>query len=243
MPRFVFALLAPLVVLACFAFVSERADAEEALASWYGPGFAGLPTASGETYDPYGFTAAHKTMPLGTELLVSYGGNSVGVTVNDRGPYVGERELDLSQGAAEVIGLIETGVDYVEYTLMDQYAVAPPSTLTDPAAVGAQYSSTGEVPYDSVSMTQYAPEAIVGDEQAGFEQAPQAWASVEDASVAAPLAPAPAADGAAGSVLVVRPGETLSGIAAEVGVPADYLAAQNAIGDPNFVYAGQVLYY
>ena len=103
LPKLRLLLWVPLVVLACFAFSSERAKADEALASWYGPGFSGLPTASGEPYDPYGFTAAHKTMPLGTELLVSYGESSVEVTVNDRGPYVGARELDLSQGAAEAL--------------------------------------------------------------------------------------------------------------------------------------------
>src|SRR5215212_12043829 len=104
-----------LLVGAFLALGNDRAEARTGLASWYGPGFEELPTASGEPYDPYGYTAAHKTMPLGTELVVSYGGYSVQVTVNDRGPYVGGRDLDLSQGAAEAIGLTQTGVDYVEY--------------------------------------------------------------------------------------------------------------------------------
>ncbi len=104
-----------LLVGAFLALGNDRAEARTTLASWYGPGFEGLPTASGEPYDPYGYTAAHKTMPLGTDLTVSYGGRSVEVTVNDRGPYVGVRELDLSQGAAEYLGLTQAGVDYVEY--------------------------------------------------------------------------------------------------------------------------------
>src|SRR3712207_9305199 len=91
------------------------AEAKTGLASWYGPGFEGLPTASGEPYDPHGYTAAHKTMPLGTDLVVEYGGSAVQVTVNDRGPYVGSRDLDLSRGAAEAIGLTQAGVDYVEH--------------------------------------------------------------------------------------------------------------------------------
>src|SRR3712207_3074618 len=105
------------VLLACafLALGSGCAEAKTGLASWYGPGFKGLPTASGEPYDPYGYTAAHKTMPLGTDLVVKYGGSAVQVTVNDRGPYVGSRELDLSQGAAEAIGLTQAGVDYVKY--------------------------------------------------------------------------------------------------------------------------------
>lgn len=109
------------VLLGCvfLALGSGCAEAKVGLASWYGPGFEGLPTASGEPYDPYGYTAAHKTMPLGTDLVVKYGGRSVQVTVNDRGPYVGGRDLDLSQGAAEAIGLTEAGVDYVKYRPAD----------------------------------------------------------------------------------------------------------------------------
>ncbi len=105
------------VLLAC-AFVAadaDRAEAREVLASWYGLDFQGEPTASGEPYDAYGYTAAHKTLPLGTDLVVSYGGRSVRVTVNDRGPYVAGRELDLSLGAARHLGLKRAGVDYVDY--------------------------------------------------------------------------------------------------------------------------------
>ncbi len=106
-----------ILLLACafVAFDGEHAEAREGLASWYGPGFKGLPTASGEVYDPSGYTAAHKKLPLGTELMVSYGGRSVHVTVNDRGPYIRGRELDLSRGAAQTLGLTRKGVDHVEY--------------------------------------------------------------------------------------------------------------------------------
>jgi rare lipoprotein A len=110
------------VLLAC-AFValgSDRAEAKGGLASWYGPGFKGLPTASGEPFDPRGYTAAHKTLPFGTDLVVSYRGRSVAVTVNDRGPYVGGRKLDLSRAAARDIGLTRVGVGYVEYTRTDR---------------------------------------------------------------------------------------------------------------------------
>jgi rare lipoprotein A len=80
-------------------------------ASWYGPGFAGHSTASGEVFDPFALTAAHKTLPFGTRLLVRNPdtGRSVWVRVNDRGPYAGGRDLDLSQGAAQAIGLAGTG--------------------------------------------------------------------------------------------------------------------------------------
>ena len=127
---------------AFLALGNDRAEAETALASWYGPGFEGLPTASGEPYDPYGYTAAHKTLPLGTDLTVSYGGRSVQVTVNDRGPYVGGRELDLSQGAAEYLGLTYAGVDYVDYAVAGGYGGGEPIyDETDYAAPQAQSSS------------------------------------------------------------------------------------------------------
>ena len=79
------------------------------LASYYGYSLEGNETASGEPFDPEGYTAAHRTLPLGTRLLVSYGGESVRVTVNDRGPYVAGRDLDLSLAAAREIGLTAPG--------------------------------------------------------------------------------------------------------------------------------------
>ena len=88
------------------------------MASYYGYTHAGDMTASGEIFDPAGYTAAHRTMPFGTRLLVSNGGNSVEVTVNDRGPYVDGIDLDLSQAAADTIGLTQLGVAPVEVTVL-----------------------------------------------------------------------------------------------------------------------------
>jgi hypothetical protein len=88
------------------------------MASYYGYSHAGNMTASGVPFDPNGFTAAHKTMPLGTPLLVSYGGKSVDVIVNDRGPYVDGIDIDLSQAAAEAIGLTGPGVAPVEVVVL-----------------------------------------------------------------------------------------------------------------------------
>jgi rare lipoprotein A len=133
------------VLLACafLALGSDRADAREGLASWYGPGFKGLPTASGEIYNPHAYTAAHKTLPLGTNLMVSYGGSSVEVTVNDRGPYVGGRELDLSRAAARDLGLVRVGVDYVEYNYSDGGYGAGYSTYSGTTDY-SMYSSTDQ---------------------------------------------------------------------------------------------------
>ena len=87
------------------------------LASWYGPGFHGRLTADGTVYDQMGLTAAHKKLSFGTRLRVCYEG-CVNVTINDRGPFIGARELDLSRGAAEAIGLIDPGVANVEVTYL-----------------------------------------------------------------------------------------------------------------------------
>lgn len=85
-------------------------------ASWYGQDFHGRPTSSGERYDMYGFTAAHKEMDFGTRLRVINpdNGKSVVVIVNDRGPFIPGRDLDLSYGAAREIDHIGKGVGLVK---------------------------------------------------------------------------------------------------------------------------------
>ncbi len=85
---------------------------ESGLASWYGKDFNGKPTASGEIYNMYGISAAHKTLPLGTRVLVKdeKNGKTVEVVINDRGPFVHGRIIDLSYGAAKKLGSVEAGV-------------------------------------------------------------------------------------------------------------------------------------
>ncbi|HEY5595247.1 MAG TPA: septal ring lytic transglycosylase RlpA family protein [Nitrospiria bacterium] len=84
---------------------------ETGVTSWYGEPFHGRQTANGEIYDMYGLTAAHRLMPLGTIVKVTHreNGRSVTVKVNDRGPFVRGRILDLSFGAAERLGVTATG--------------------------------------------------------------------------------------------------------------------------------------
>ena len=88
---------------------------EEGIASWYGDDFHGRPTASGEIYDMYKLTAAHKTLPLGVTARVTRLDDyrTVTVRVNDRGPFVEGRIIDLSYGAAKVLGIVEEGVTFV----------------------------------------------------------------------------------------------------------------------------------
>ncbi len=80
-------------------------------ASWYGGKFHGRKTANGETYNMHAMTAAHKYLPFGTEVVVTNqnSGKSVVVRINDRGPFVGSRIIDLSQAAANRIDMINAG--------------------------------------------------------------------------------------------------------------------------------------
>ena len=86
------------------------------IASWYGPGFHGSRTASGEVYNMYRFTAAHKTLPLGTYVKVINleNGRSVIVKINDRGPFVPGRIIDLSYAAAKKLGMLKKGTAKVK---------------------------------------------------------------------------------------------------------------------------------
>ena len=82
---------------------------ETGIASWYGPGFDGNVTANGEVYDMNGISAAHKTLPFGTVVrVVDFDtGRSIVVRINDRGPFIEGRIIDLSKGAAEKLGMVE----------------------------------------------------------------------------------------------------------------------------------------
>lgn len=101
---------------AMLAASADDASAEEMLASYYSPTLEGAPTASGTPYAAGALSAASPWLPFGTRLYVELEGRGVIVVVNDRGPFVGGRELDLSGAAAAAIGLIPRGVSpvYVE---------------------------------------------------------------------------------------------------------------------------------
>ena len=90
------------------------------VASYYGARFAGKPTASGERFDPQQLTAAHRTLPFGSLVRVTNPGNgqSVVVRINDRGPFHGNRAIDLSRRAAEQIGIVRAGHGTVRLDLV-----------------------------------------------------------------------------------------------------------------------------
>lgn len=101
----------------------ESADTKKEIkeigkASWYGPGFHGKETASGETFDQKEMTAAHPSLPLGTkaEVINLENNKKVEVTINDRGPYVKDRVIDLSSSAAKKLDMKKEGVATVKIT-------------------------------------------------------------------------------------------------------------------------------
>lgn len=89
-------------------------------ASWYGPGFFGNRTASGEVLRPGTLTAAHRTLPFGTKVRVTnlWNGRSAVVRINDRGPFHGARVIDLAHGAANQLGLVASGVAKVKLEVL-----------------------------------------------------------------------------------------------------------------------------
>jgi rare lipoprotein A len=101
-------------------------------ASWYGPGFYGRPTASGERFKPHKLTAAHRRLPLGTTAKVTNldNGRQVKVKINDRGPYVRGRTLDLSPAAAQQLGMTGKGTAPVKLEAL------PPSAAHNDSTVG-----------------------------------------------------------------------------------------------------------
>lgn len=92
---------------------ARAATCQTLVASWYGAESGNI-TANGERFDGSGLTAAHRSWRFGTILDVTYRGKTVRVRVNDRGPYVGGRQLDLSHAAARRIGLLSAGVGQVQ---------------------------------------------------------------------------------------------------------------------------------
>ena len=89
-------------------------------ASWYGPGFYGNRTANGEIYRPGTMTAAHRTLPFGTKVRVTnlWNGRSAVIRINDRGPFVGHRVIDLGHGAASSLGLTASGIAQVRLEVL-----------------------------------------------------------------------------------------------------------------------------
>ncbi len=111
--RHIFAglLAAALIMGPAALFLQAMAcDGPTVRASWYGPGFQGKRTASGAKFNMNAFTAAHPSLPFGSKVRVTYRGKSVVVRINDRGPFMENRSIDLSKAAARKIGILPVGV-------------------------------------------------------------------------------------------------------------------------------------
>ena len=113
-------LLALAVLALALPFGVARAGIQEGAISWYGARFHDRPTASGELFDSSALTMAHPTLPFGTRVKVTNmrNGRSVVVRVNDRGPFVGHRIADLSQAAADVLGMMRRGVAWARIEVL-----------------------------------------------------------------------------------------------------------------------------
>jgi rare lipoprotein A len=123
--RALWALAICLSMAGCTSLTKGLADLdvglkERGIASWYGDDFQGLQTANGETFDMEAMTGAHRTLPLGTIVKVTNvtNGRQVKIKINDRGPYVGGRILDLSYGAARELGMVGKGVAPIQIEVL-----------------------------------------------------------------------------------------------------------------------------
>lgn len=109
------AALVAVLALAC----ASPALAETCKASWYGDAHHGRTMANGKPFDMHAMTAAHRLWKFGSKVRVTYRGRSVVVTITDRGPYAGNRCIDLSKAAAERLGMIRAGVGRVSITRLN----------------------------------------------------------------------------------------------------------------------------
>lgn len=146
-------------VSACTVLPKGQADLdvsmkERGIASWYGEDFHGWLTANGEIYDMEALTAAHRTLPLGTRVLVTNveNGKQVHVRINDRGPYLYGRVLDLSLAGARELDMVETGVAAVQIEVVGDQGmslVSATDLMPLPLGMGA-----GDAGYDSLFLAQ-----------------------------------------------------------------------------------------
>lgn len=161
-------------------FVLDTSDGyvEQGIASWYGPDFHKRATSSGEQYDMYAMTAAHKTLPLPTWVEVTNlaNGRRVIVKVNDRGPFVGTRIIDLSYAAAKALDMIRAGTARVEVRALGApeavQASASPETREKPASTAAAEAqpASRKRPRSSLSLISEA----AADELTAAERVPAA---------------------------------------------------------------------
>ena len=143
-------------------------DTEYGLASWYGDGFHGQRTANGETYDMFQLTAAHRTAPLGIHAIVTNleTGRSVRVRINDRGPFIDDRILDLSYAAARRLGMVGNGLARVKVTFLLEtipiivYIVQAGAYVDQGNALRAQRDLATQYPRVWIAVAREGPQTL-----------------------------------------------------------------------------------
>jgi rare lipoprotein A len=142
---------------------------ERGTASWYGKKFHGRKTSSGEIYNMYAMTAAHKSLPLPTMVRVTNlrNGNSVIVRVNDRGPFVGDRVIDMSYAAAKELGMVQSGTAPVEIIALNPTPVsqAAPAVIAAAPAPAAPAQPATPAPTKLTAQLMYVQAGAFGAEE------------------------------------------------------------------------------
>ena len=194
-----------------FVLSSSVGYVERGVASWYGPGFHKVRTSTGEPYDMYAMTAAHKTLPLPAYVRVTnlQNGRSIVVRVNDRGPFVGNRIIDLSYTAASKLDMLRNGTAMVEVRTLEAAVVGAPLTaaLAAPPATPPVAASPGAAPSAAPTAAPLIATPITGAD-------------------ASPPSPAPAAQSPEAA-------SDVSGAVSTVPVPRALFIQAGAFSDPN----------
>jgi rare lipoprotein A len=179
---------------------------ERGVASWYGPDFQGHDTSSGERYDMYGMTAAHKTLPIPCYARVTNlaNGRSVIVRINDRGPFVANRLIDLSWTAAAKLDMLRNGTAFVEVqTLLPG---APLSTPGSTAAVTAPAPAAEAISVPPVAAPAFGAARVLTLQVGAYTSAANAQRVLARLQAAGIQAYVSRADDAAGALQRVRIG-------------------------------------
>lgn len=228
-------------------YPAENWDYDETgVASWYGPGFHGKPTASGELYDQNATSAAHPTLPLPSIVRVTNldNGKQVIARVNDRGPFAHGRLIDLSKGAARQIGLDVSGTAKVRVQLLRQESEIIKQVALQGGGRDAQMAAIANVDSTAPGATAPAPTAVasapVTDRSVRVQQLP----APQGPTIAEQIAAREAAERAAQQQAAARPAQAPQPVAQQVltlpppSLPPAYATAPTALGNSIYVQAG-----
>lgn len=218
---------APYQIAGVWYYPREQPDYDETgIASWYGPGFHGKATANGDVYDMNALTAAHKTLPLPVNVRVTNldNGRSMILTVNDRGPFVPGRIIDVSRRGAQLLGFGESGTAPVRVQIQESGAKAGTFIASAPHTSAEEKALVAAAPASGVS-SQVLPGSVVDP------KAKSRTASKGQAPPFAPQALPPAASAqTAEPVVEFRPVPAVRNIYVQAGAFRDLMNAERLRG-------------